>query len=316
MKKSILLTVLVLCQFIIVFGQDSYKQNFLNALKILPLIKTCGGSYDFLKGKDNANGSFFAAKSNLAAAIDKLTSAENAVSNDMTSGMPVTSMSEADADAMAAKMDKMSDAEKQQWAMQNAMTMMNPAAVHSNQDANNDVVNDAVEYIHKQQDEELKDITKTVNVSMQLQSIDDKYRSQKVKILETFQKTTNTSWDPSSPSPYVFGEASPAELAKFDQAEKTYKDEMIPVLDAELNEKITYMNSLGEKLISKYSTLQLKVAATHYGDDAQENMNKNLILMSQQTILSSVSEIFDNYDQVLHEYANKYADLQKKERVK
>jgi hypothetical protein len=69
-------------------------------------------------------------------------------------------------------------------------------------------------------------------------------------------------------------------------------------------------------LISKYSITEGKLAAAHYGDDAQENMNKNHMLMAQHTVISNVMENFSNYEDVVLDFANRYADLQKIERVK
>ncbi len=316
MKKSIVVAILFLGQIFIVHGQGTYKQNLLDFLKVLPNIKTCGGSYDFLKGKDNVNGNYIMAKSNLEKAFNELTSAMSATSNAMTSNVQTTSMSQADADALSAKLDKMTPEEKQQWAMQNAMNMVNPSAVHENQDAGNAAVNDAVDYINKQQQEDIKEITKPVNIPAQYESIEDKHKSQKDAALKDFRDASGTDYDPSSPNPYVTGESSKEEAAKFDQAYNNYKNEMIPVLNAELGEKITYLSTLAQDLISKYSTMEIKVAATHYGDDAQENMNKNLLFSAQQTVLGKVSQVFDEYDKVLVDYANKYADIQKIERVK
>lgn len=314
MKKSIVCTILVISQFCLVQAQNTYKQNLLDFMKVLPDLKTCGGSYDFLTGKGNTN--YKATKSNLEKAFNELTSAMSATSNAMTSNVQTTSMSQSDADAMSAKLDKMTPEEKQQWAMQNAMNMMNPSAVHANQDAGNVAVNDAVDYINKQQQEELKEITKPTDIPAQYQSIEDRFKLQKDAALKNFRDATGTDYDPLSPNLYVTGESSKEAAAKFDQAYNNYKDEIIPVLNAEMSDKITYLNSLAQNVKSKNSLLEIKVAATHYGDDAQENMNKNLILTAQQTILGKVSQIFDEYEKVLVDYANKYADLQKIAEVK
>jgi hypothetical protein len=316
MKKSIVVVILVLNQLCLVQAQNTYKQDLLDFLKVLPDIKTCEGSYDFLKGKDNRNASYKAAETNLEKAFNELTSAMSATSNAMTSNVQTTSMSQADADAMSAKLDKMTPEEKQQWAMQNAMNMMNPSAVYSNEDAGNDAVNNAVDYINKQQQEEFKEITKPTNIPAQYQSIEDKYKSQKDAVLKDFRDASGTDYDPSSPIPYITGESSKEEAAKFDLAYNNYKNKMGSVLNAELNDKIAYLSTLAQNVISKYTPLEIKVAATHYGDDAKENMNKNQLLMAQQTVLGKISQIFDEYDKVLIDYANRYADLQKIDRVK
>jgi hypothetical protein len=316
MKKSMIGAILVLSQFCLVQAQNTFKQNLLEFLKVLPEIKTCGGSYDFLKGKDNNYARYKTATTNLEKAFNELTSAMSATSNAMTSNVQMTSMSQSDADAMSAKLDKMTPEEKQQWVMQNATNMMNPSSVHSNQDAGNGAVNDAVDYINKQQQEEFKEITKPTDIPAQYQAIEDKYKTQKDAALKNFQNASGTDYNPSSPIPYVTGESSKEAAAKFDQAYNNYKNEMIPVLNAEMSDKITYLNTLAQNATSKYSPLEIKIASTHYGDDAQENMNKNLILTAQQTVLGKVSQVFDEYEKVLVDYANKYADLQKIEKIK
>jgi hypothetical protein len=304
MKKSILFFLVILSQFCLLRGQDSYKQNVLNLLKNLPEVKTWDASYNFFKCADNSCNGYKAVKTNLAKAFDDITSAELTTSNAMTSMAQPTSMTKEQADALSAKLDKMTDAEKQQWAMQNAQTMMNPSAFHANQDADNTAVNDAVDYVTKQQKEDMKDGFKPSDISTQFKTIEDKYQPREDALLKAYETTCGG------------GEASDAEIARCKQAYIDYKNNVIPLYNAELNDKLSYFKSQIQKLIAKYSTTEEKEAITHYGDDAQESMNKNHLYMAQQTVLSNVMDIFGNYEDVLLYFANKYADLQKIEHVK
>jgi hypothetical protein len=316
MKKICTVLVLIFSPFFLLFGQDTYKQNILELLKKVPEIKSGEACYNLFKCKDNSCSAYKSTMENLSKAFKGITDAELAVSTAMTSNVQPTSMTSEQADALAAKLSKMTDAEKQQWAMQNAQTFMNPMAAHANQDADNTVVNDAVEYVTRQQREDMKDVLKPSDVPAQFQTIEDKYKTQRTTLLNTFHTASGTDYDPSSPHPYVFGEASKAEVAKFDKAYNDYKLNITAINNAELNAKLAHLKKVAEGWISKYSITEGKLAATHYGDDAQENMNKNHLLMAQHTILSKVMENFGNCEDVVLDYANRYADLQKIERVK
>ena len=151
MKHYCAVLALVFSQFFLLYGQDTYKQNVLDLLKKIPDIKSSESSYLFFKCKDNNCGAYKTTKTNLAKAFDSLTAKELAVSTAMSSNVQPASMTSEQADALAAKLDKMTDAEKQQWAMQNAQSFMNPTAAHANEDADNTVVNDAVDYVTNQQ---------------------------------------------------------------------------------------------------------------------------------------------------------------------
>ena len=115
---------------------------------------------------------------------------------------------------------------------------------------------------------------------------------------------------------YAGGEASDAEIARQTKAVTDFEKNIIPVYDAELIDKLSYIKTLGQNVVSKYSTFEQKVIATHYGDDAEEAINKNHLYMAQQTVISKVMEIFGNYEDVLGDYANEFAKFQHKEQVK
>ena len=115
---------------------------------------------------------------------------------------------------------------------------------------------------------------------------------------------------------YGGGEASDAEIARQTKAVNDFLKNIAPVYDAELIDKLSYIKTLGQNVVTKYSTLEQKVVATHYGDDAEEAINKNHLFMAQQTVISKVMEIFGNYEDVLGGYADEYAKMQNIQPVK
>jgi hypothetical protein len=317
MKKILLLVTCVLGQLILIHGQDAYKQNFLNLLNKLPEIKSCESSYNFFICKDNICNGYKAVKTNMSKAAEGLSSAQLAANSTITSSaQPGTTMTKDQGEALQKKLEKMTPEEKQKWAMENAQSYMNPNAGHVNQDADNDIVNDAVNYVTQQQQADMKDAMKPNDLDSQLKKIEDKYLPQKNAILKTLQDALKDKNLTLSNYMYVGGEASDAEIARQTKAIKDFEKNIAPVYDAELIDKLTYIKTLAKNLTTKYNTLEAKVAATHYGDDAEEAINKNQLYMAHQTVLNKVLEIFGEYEDVLHDYANKYANLIHKEQVK
>lgn len=319
-----MIVVFFLGQFCLIYGQDGYKQNILNLLKKLPEIKSCENSYNFFGCKNNSCNDFKAAKSSMDKALKDVGAVQLATNNALTSSaQPGTTMTPEQADALSKKLDKMTDEEKQQWAMQNAQAMMNTGAAHANQDAGNDVVNDAVDYITKQRDQETKQMQQDLrdhnnpnDLSAQLKKIEDKYLSQKNAILKTLQDALGDKNLTLSNYMYAGGEASDAEIARQTKAVNDFRKNIMPVYDAELIDKLSYIKTLGQNVVTKYSILEQKVGATHYGDDAEEAINKNHLYMAQQTVISKVMEIFGNYEDVLGGYADEYAKMQNIQPVK
>ena len=315
--KKILTTAFFICAtFFLIYSQNGYKMNFLDLLKKIPEIKSCENSYNFFKCSNNSCKDYKSAKNTIETAGKELSNAQLTISNSVTPGQPTTTMSEKDGKALQEKLSKMSDAEKQQWAMQNAQSYMNPGAGHVNQDAGNDVVNDAVNYVTKQQQEDMKDAMIPNDLSAQLKKIEDKYQSQKNAILKTLQDALGDKNVTLSTYSYGSGEASDAEIARQTKAINDFKKNITPVYNAELNDKLAYLKTLNQNLIAKYNMLEEKIAATHYADDAEEATNKSPLLMMHQNILNRVNENLSAFEDLILEYANIYADMQKVERVK
>jgi len=315
MKKSSLLLFVVFNQFCFISGQDAYKQNFLNLLKSLPDIQTCEDSYKLLKCADNSCLNYKAAKSDLEKAQADLIAAQLASNASIASASQPATMTPDQAKELKAKLDKMSPAEKQKWTMQYAQNVMGASTVHVNKNIDNTVVNDAVEYVTNLQAEDLNEMLKPVDVSSTFMTIEEKYLSQKNSILKIFQTASGVSYDPSTTSPYVFGETSDAQIAKFNKALLEYKKSIKTVYNAELKDKLDYLRSLTQKLTEKFSLTEEKIVATHYAEDAKETVNKSHLFMAHKMVLGRIMEHFGNYQVLLQYYANKYADLEKTKRI-
>jgi hypothetical protein len=316
MKKLTTISVILIGQFCFIYGQNSYKFDFLPSLKKIPDVKTCEAAYNFFACKDNSCEGYRTTKVNISKAFKDIVAVQNANGNEMTAGVNPVSMSPEESKALSEKLDKMTPEEKQQWAMQNAQSYMNMGTAHANQDVDNAVVNDAVDYVKKQQQDDIKNILKPVDLPSQFNTIEDKYKKQKTDLLKAFQLATKTDYDPLWPHNYVFGEANAQEAEKFDKEVKDYIKKILPVYNAEMNDKLAFLATLKQNLVTKYTTTEDKIAKTHYADDAMETMNKNLLLSEHQTVLSKVMDNIQNFEDVFIQYANIYADFQKIEHVK
>jgi hypothetical protein len=310
MKKTGLLFVLALSQFCLLYGQDAYKQNFLNLFKSLPEIKTCEDSYNFTRCADNSCKAYKAAGESMTAALKDLMYAQIDVNNSITAASPMGNMTPDQAKELSEKVKKMTPAEKQQWAMQYAQGMMNNApAAHVNRDIDNTVVNDAVEYITGRLEEEMKALPNPTEVPEYLMTIENKYQPQKETLLKTFQTTSGVNHDPASSSPYIFGEASDAQIARYNKALNDWKKSITEVYNAEMNEKTGYVMTKIRDLVAKYSTTEEKIGATHYGDDAGETVNKSHLYNAHRAVLEKVMGLYNSFDSILKDYSARYSQL-------
>jgi len=313
MKKTGLLFVMALSQFCLLYGQDAYKQNFLNLFKSLPEIKTCEDSYNFTRCADNSCNAYKASGESMTASLKDLMYAMIAANNSITAASPMGNMTPDQAKALSEKMKKMTPAEKQQWAMQYAQGMMNNApAAHVNRDIDNTVVNEAVEYITGRLEEEMKVLPNPMEVPDYLMTIENKYQPQKEALLKTFQTVSGVNHDPASSSPYVFGEASDAQIARYNKDLSDWKKKITEVYNAEMKEKLGYVLTKTRDLVTNYNTTEEKIGATHYGDDAMETVNKSLLFNAHKAVLEKVMGLYNNFDSILKDYSARYNHLQSK----
>jgi hypothetical protein len=316
MKKSSLILICLCSQLYFVNGQNNYKQNILDLLKKYPEIKSCDNSYSFFNCKDNSCNNYKSAKLTLNSAIKDIANAQVAMNSSLTGGQTGTAMNQEDGAALQEKLSKMSDAEKQQWAMQNAGNFMNATNMRPNQDMDNTVVNDALDIVRKQQQEDMKIAAVPNNLPENFNQIDKKYKPQTDALLKTFQAASGTNYDPMWQSSYVFGETSQQDVDRFNKALAEYMKNIYPLLNAEINEKMVCVKNSNQDLVTRYKIVEEKIAATLYGDDALEAVNKNSLLQMQQTIINKVFENFEIFETMILTYANTYAALQKIAEVK
>jgi hypothetical protein len=282
-------------------------------LKSLPVSKTCEDSYNFTRCAENSCSAYKAAGESMTAALKDLMYAQLAANNSITSASPMGNMTPGQAKELSEKMKKMTPAEKQQWAMQYAQGMMNNApAAHVNRDIDNTVVNDAVEYITGRLEEEMKALPNPAEVPEYLLTIENKYQPQKESLLKTFQTASGVNHDPASSSPYVFGEASKAQIASYNKALSDWMTNILVVYNAELNEKSGYVMAKTRDLVTKYSTTEEKIGATHYGDDAGEIVNKSHLYNAHKAVLEKVMGLYNSFDSILKDYSARYSQLQHK----
>jgi hypothetical protein len=298
------------CSTISLNGQIVYKQNFLLAFSKQPVIKDCEAAYSFLGCKNDLSAVFNTAKANLAKAHEELTAMQIAANN---AAMPssTSTMTVEDGKKHSEKLKKMTKEEKQQWAMQNAKNFMPSTAVHANKDMDNQSVTDAVNTVVEQQAKDIKNISTSTEINLQFSAIEKIYEPKEKEALKVFQSVTHTTYDPSSSMVYVLGEASDAEIAKFDKAVEVYKKSVLPIYNSAMKEKIDCVLQSEHSIDSTYTLLEGKIAATHYGDDAQEPVNKMHLIAGHVGVLQKVRTTMGVFEQILSDYADKYAALMK-----
>jgi hypothetical protein len=291
-------------------AQVVYKQNFILVFSKQPVIKDCETAYSFLSCKNDICAAFNAAKANLAKAYEELTARQIAANN---AAMPssISTMTAEDGKKLSEKLKKMTKEEKQQWAMQNAHNFMPSAAAYVNKDMDNQQVTDAVNNVVEQQAKDIKILNTASDVNLQFIAIEKKYEPKKKDALKSFQTITHTTYDPSSSMVYVLGEASDVEAALFDKAIEEYKKSVIPVYNSEMKEKINCVLQSEHSIDSTYTFLEGKIAATQYGDDAQEPVNKMHLIAGHLGVLQKVRITMGVFEQILSDYADKYAALMK-----
>jgi hypothetical protein len=216
-----------------------------------------------------------------------------------------------DGKKLSEKLKKMTKEEKQQWAMQNAKNFMPSTAVHANKDMDNQPVTDAVNTVVEQQAKDIKNISTSTEINLQFSAIEKIYEPKEKEALKVFQLVTHTTYDPSSSMVYVLGEASDAEIAKFDKAVEVYKKSVLPIYNSAMKEKIDCVLQSEHSIDSTYTLLEGKIAATHYGDDAQEPVNKMHLIAGHVGVLQKVRTTMGVFEQILSDYADKYAALMK-----
>jgi hypothetical protein len=309
-------TALALCCYAMsLFAQVEYKQNFLLVFSKQPEIKNCEAAYTFLCCKNDVCAVFDTTKATLAKAYEELTAIQLATSNAAMS--PATPMMSAeDGKILSEKLKKMTKEEKKQWAMQNAQNYMPSTAAHVNKDIDNQPVTEAVKCVTDQQAKDLKSMNLTTDYTVQFSTVEQKYKPKIEEALKKFQTVTRTEYSPSSPGPYILGECSDEEVARFNKAVEEYKKTVLPIYNSEMNEKINLVMQAEQGLVPTYTLVEEKLASTDYSDDAQEPVNKLHLIMAHLNVLQKVRTNMEIFAEVLSQYADQYAALMKIPSVK
>ncbi len=309
--KNIVIIVLALCFYAISLdAQVQYKQNFLLAFSKQPDIKDCETAYSFMCCKDDICATFNATKATLAKAFEELNAMQLALNSSMMpSSAPV--LNAEDAKKLSEQLEKMTEEEKQQWALQNAKNYMPSMTAHANKDMDNQPVNDAVKYVTDQQAKDIQNINASTDYRTKLSTIENKYKSKKEEAVKKFQSVTGTAYNPSSSIPYLTGESSDVENARFDKAVEEYKKTVLPVYNNEIKEKLNNVLQAEQGLLQTYTQVEEKIALTNYGDDAQESSNKMHLITTHMSVLQNVRMNIDIFEEVLSDYAGQYAALMK-----
>ncbi|MGD0035889.1 MAG: hypothetical protein ABSC53_01170 [Bacteroidota bacterium] len=309
--KNIVIVVLALCCYALSLdAQVQYKQNFLLAFSKQPDIKDCKAAYSFMCCKDDICATFNATKATLAKAFEELNAMQLSLNSSMMpSSVPM--MNAEDAKKLSEQLEKMTEEEKQQWALQNAKNYMPSTTVHANKDMDNQPVTDAVKCVTDQQAKDIQNINASTDYRTQLSTIEKKYESKKEEAVNKFQSVTGTTYNPSSPVPYLTGESSDVENARFDKAIEEYKKTVLPIYNSEMKEKLNNVLQAEQGLVRTYTQVEEKIALTNYGDDAQEPTNKMHLITTHMSVLQNVRMNIDIFEEVLSDYASQYAALMK-----
>ena len=315
MKKVVIVALVFFCCPGVLDAQVEYKQNFLSAFRKQPDIKDCEAAYIFLCCDNDICAVFNTTKTSLIKSYEELTALQLTAGNSaMPSSTPTVSAD--DGKALAEKLKKMTKEEKMRWAMQNAKNFMPSAAMHANRDMDNEPVNDAVKCITDRQAKDMQQINALSEFGKKLDAIEKKYASKKDEARNDFKAATNTEYDPASPSPYIFGEASDEQIAGFNKAVGVYQKAMLPMYNSEMKEKLNSVLQAEKDLVAAYSPIEEKIALTNYTDDAQEPSNKMHLIMGHMNVLQQVKTKIDTFEAIISDFAGQYSALMKIKSVK
>jgi hypothetical protein len=236
--------------------------------------------------------------------------------NSATVSSAAPAMSPDDTKKLSEQLKNMSKEEKRRWAMQNAKNFMPATGVHVNKDMDNQPVNDAVKSVTDQQAKDLQNFNALNELRSKLLAIEKNDQPQKDEALKKFQAVTGTTYDPSSSFVYATGEMGEVQAAKFDRAVGEYRKTVLPLFNSELKEKLNCVLQLEQNLLSTYTPIEEAIALTKYGDDAQETSNKMHLMMGHMNVLQKVRTSIETYNEILTQYADRYAAVMKVTPVK
>ena len=291
--------VLLLIQGYSVQGQNNYKFNCLTLFDKIPALKTCENAYRYVTTKGTPYQDFMKAKDRIQKTVDEL-SALQAAANQAMVGGGKSMMNPADARAIKDKLKNMSAEEKKQWAMQNAKDFMPAQAAHVNQDMNNKIVTEVVQYLAELEQREMEMLDAQVKAGNRIAEIETKYKP----LREAESKEHD--W-----GQYIgeIGEVTPEMEKKWAQEHEAYRKHMSDLFTKEMNEKLDIYNTMVKSLVGKYSIAMKKIESTGYGDDAKEPVNRQRIIHNHRLIASHVMGALIPFEDLFAQYAENHRQL-------
>jgi len=291
------------------FGQETYKMDFLTLFDKVPAVQTCDAAFNLISCKDNGCAEYRKMRAAADSSYAELARLQYVINTEMTS-LAGPSMSAQDGKALAEKMKKMSKEEKIKWAMENSGKFMPANAGRVSKDIDNKPVNDAVAFILKALEADMMYYPSPSDCMQKFASIEGKNRAKLDAAWTKFNAESGRGQT-------IIAEGT-EELwkAKYAAALKEYAKTVIPIYNDEIREKREYLGMLVGTLKTKSKPTEEKIASTHYGDDAKENVNKSHIIMAHLRVLGKVQEYLAAYGEIFQHYADVYTDLQKLEPVK
>jgi hypothetical protein len=255
-------------------AQDSYKQNVLPYLGKIPQASTCEAAYAFATCKSASCAAYKESISALAHAKNDLTMEQTRLTQASTPNS-TAGMTKEELKAKRDELKKMTKEEKMAWAMKNAGALSAGPNPHVNADGSG--IMDACKILADQEERDIKEFSMANDCALHFGSIEAAYKPHKQSLVKKFQDASQTQHDPLSFSVYVMGEASEAQVARFDRALAEFRKAIVPLLNKEMNEKLACINQKREMIIKKYTRVEEAIASTHFADDAKEPVNKQCL---------------------------------------
>jgi hypothetical protein len=287
-------------------AQEAYKQNFLSYLAKIPQVTTVEAAYSFETCKSASCASYKESMAALGHAKKDLTM-EQVRLNQASTPNPTAGMSKEELKAMRDELKKMSKEEKMAWAMKNAGALSAGANPHVNADGSG--IMDACKILADQEERDIKGMSMANDCALHFGTLEAAYTPRKQALVKKFQEASQTEHNPLASSVYVMGEASEAQVARFDRALADFKKAIVPLLNKEMGEKLACITQKRETIIKNYTRVEEAIASTHFADDAKEPVNKQRLLQSHAGVLGNVMINLAGVEGICHDYAVVYGRI-------
>jgi hypothetical protein len=287
-------------------AQDAYKHNFLPYLSKIPQVASGEAAYSFETCKSASCASYKESMAALAHAKKDLTM-EQVRLNQASMPNPTAGMSKEELKAKRDELKKMTKEEKMAWAMKNAGALSAGANPHVNADGSG--IMDACKILADQEERDIKAMSMADDCALHFGTIEGAYAPRKQALVKKFQEASQTEHNPLNSSVYVMGEASEAQIARFDKALAEFRKAIVPLMNKEMGEKLACIAQKRETIIKNYARVEEAIASTHFADDAKEPVNKQRLLQSHAGVLGNVMMNVAAVEQICFDYAVLYGRI-------